>query len=50
MFKIEYRKSGEEWRHWMNISGLIHMIEEKKRLLSQGFEVRILNVKGEVVL
>lgn len=49
MFKIEYRRPKGEWLYWMNVGSLLAIIEEKRRLVNQGFEVRVLNAKGDVV-
>lgn len=50
MFKIEYKDITEKhWKSWMTVSTLIAIVNERRRLQAQGYEVRVLNSKGEQI-
>jgi hypothetical protein len=49
MFKIEYRKDKEDWQHWMTVARIIDVVNERRRLSSQNFDVRVLDGNNEVI-
>jgi len=47
MFKIEYKDITEKyWKTWMNVARLIDVVNERRRLESQGYDVRVMNRNG----
>lgn len=49
MFKIMVRTNGNEWQHWMTVARVLDVVNERRRMLSQKYDVQVLDGNDQVI-